>query len=119
MKLIKSISLASILLLVAVTPVLADVDQLHDTNGDGTNDFRIIKTDTQVHFDTNKNGVQDAGETVINCARVESFIKAQHANGGLIVRIKCNTGTEVTTSTHHVRDNNGDGDTNDKGEVAP
>jgi len=118
MKFIKSSALAGLIFVLVTTAVYA-ADQLHDTNGDGTNDFRIIKTDTQVHFDTNKNGVQDAGETVINCQRVESFFKAQHANGGLVVRIKCNTGTEVTTSTHHVRDNNGDGDTDEKGEVAP
>ena len=118
MRLLKSVLVASLTLLLFAVPVWA-LDQLHDTNGDGTNDFRLISSDTQVHFDTDKDGVVDEGEKVINCRKVVSVLKAQHANGGLVVRVKCDTGTETTTSTHHVRDNNGDGDTSDRGEVAP
>lgn len=104
-------------------PALAQGVTQYDTNGDGTNDFTLRTHDTdgdgkidKAHFDTDNDGVEDPGETVIQC-REMSVITGGGGGAGRTIILRCNTGTETTLDRWTVRDNNGDGDTSDAGEL--
>jgi hypothetical protein len=86
-----------------------------DTNGDGTKDVTIRGTGTKIHIDTDNDGVEDPGEVVI----FGRSVKWGGGGGprGIKIKITVDTGTESVKSTYLIRDNNGDGDTDDPGEV--
>jgi len=122
-KLIRLLTATTISLLMPLAFVLAQGVTTADTNGDGTNDFTLRTHDTdgdgkidKVHFDTDNDGIEDANETVIQC-REMSVIMGGGGGAGRTIILRCNTGTETTVDRWTVRDNNGDGDTSDAGEL--
>lgn len=116
MKKIGMIGIVLAFILAPISPALADTTS-YDTDGNGIDDFTVITSGTSVHFDTDNDGEEDVGELIIKCHKIISVMVGGGAGAGRHVIIRCDTGTEHTIHHYYVRDNNGDEDTSDAGEV--
>lgn len=99
-----------------------------DTDEDGTSDLLVNREnrdgaagDEWIHFDTNKNGRVDDGETVIGNAlryRSKPLLEGGKVSGyEFRIQIPAGPGTQFTERVIRIKDKNGDGDTADDGEV--